>query len=182
MAYGNYAPFYRAGYFNPVQTSHVPNMENQNMQAAQSFNQPFNQPFGQPYQQTMMNQQNTIPQPVDERVWVNGEVGAKSHLLAPNVTLPLWDSDENYLYLKSSDSTGKMSMVKYKLVEETDNADKTQGNGAEKRECKCGKEFVRLKDFDELKAKYEHLEGIVLGLTEKTKITASKSTKTKGDE
>jgi hypothetical protein len=178
MAYGNYAPFYRGQYFNPMQTPAMPNMENQNMQTSQ----PFSQPFGQPYQQPMMNQQNTIPQPIDERVWVNGEVGARAHLLAPNVTLPLWDSDANYIYLKSSDSTGKMAMVKYKLVEETDNADRTQGNGTTKHECTCGKEFVRIKDFDELRAKYEELEGIVKSMTEKPKTTASKSTKSKTEE
>lgn len=178
MAYGNYAPFYRGGYFNPMQAPPVPNMENQNSQVAQ----PFGQPFGQPYQQPMMNQQNAVPQPIDERVWVNGEVGARAHLLAPNVTLPLWDSDANYLYLKSSDSTGKMSMVKYKLVEESDDADRTQGNGTKKHECTCGKEFVRLKDFDELRAKYEELECIVKSMAEKPKTTASKSTKSKMEE
>jgi hypothetical protein len=178
MAYGNYAPFYRGGYFNPMQTPTMSTMENQNMQTAQ----PYQPQFGQPYQQQMMNQQNAAPQHVDERIWVNGLVGAQAHLLAPNVTLPLWDSDANYIYLKSSDSTGKMSMVKYKLVEETDNADRTQGNGTAKHECTCGKEFVRIKDFNELRAKYDHLEGMVLELTEKPKTTASKSTKSKTEE
>jgi hypothetical protein len=178
MAYGNYAPFYRGQYFNPMQTPAMPNMENQNMQTAQ----PYQPQFGQPYQQPMMNQQNAVPQPIDERIWVNGEVGARAHLLAPNVTLPLWDSDANYIYLKSSDSTGKMAMVKYKLVEETYDADKSQGNGATKHECTCGKEFVRIKDFDELRAKYEELEGIVKSMTEKPKTTASKSTKSKTEE
>lgn len=179
MAYGNYAPFYRGGYFNPMQTPTMPTMaDNQNMQTAQ----PFSQPFGQPYQQPMMNQQNAVPQPIDERVWVNGEVGARAHLLAPNVTLPLWDSDANYIYLKSSDSTGKMSMVKYKLVEETDNSSNSTKNGSNSHVCTCGKEFVRIKDFDELRAKYEELEGIVKSMTEKPKTTVSKSTKTKAEE
>ena len=161
-----------------MQTPTMPNMENQNMQTVQ----PYQPQFGQPYQQSMMNQQNAVPQPIDERVWVNGEVGARAHLLAPNVTLPLWDSDANYIYLKSSDSTGKMSMVKYKLVEETDNAYKTQGNGTTKHECTCGKEFVRIKEFDELRAKYDELEGIVKSMFEKPKTTASKSTKSKTEE
>ena len=175
MAYGNYAPFYRGGYFNPMQTPTMPTMaDNQNMQTAQ--------PFSQPYQQPMMNQQNAVPQHVDERIWVNGLVGAQAHLLAPNVTLPLWDSDANYIYLKSSDSTGKMSMVKYKLVEETDNGYNSTKNGSNSHVCTCGKEFVRIKDFDELRSKYEHLEGIVLELTEKPKTTASKSTKSKTEE
>lgn len=43
-------------------------------------------------------------------VWVQGEAGAKSYLLTPNTTLPLWDSEAQVIYLKSSDASGMPSM------------------------------------------------------------------------
>jgi len=45
-------------------------------------------------------------------VWVQGEAGAKSYLLAPNTTIPLWDSESQTIYLKSTDGSG-MPTIKY---------------------------------------------------------------------
>lgn len=42
--------------------------------------------------------------------WVQGETGAKSYLLAPNTTIPLWDSEAQTIYLKSADASGMPSM------------------------------------------------------------------------
>ncbi len=55
------------------------------------------------------------PQPVQQQqnpgmIWVQGEAGAKSYLLTPNTTLPLWDSEQQTIYLKSSDASGMPSM------------------------------------------------------------------------
>ena len=60
-------------------------------------------------------QQPTMAQPVQQvqnnpMIWVQGETGAKSYLLAPNTTLPLWDSEAQTIYLKSSDASGMPSM------------------------------------------------------------------------
>lgn len=54
--------------------------------------------------QTQMAQQN------GQMTWVQGETGAKSYLLAPNTTLPLWDSERQTIYLKSADASGMPSM------------------------------------------------------------------------
>lgn len=43
-------------------------------------------------------------------IWVQGEAGAKSYLVAPNTTVQLWDSENNVIYLKSADSSGLPSM------------------------------------------------------------------------
>ena len=43
-------------------------------------------------------------------IWVQGEAGAKSYLVAPNSTVQLWDSENNVIYLKSADSSGMPSM------------------------------------------------------------------------
>lgn len=43
-------------------------------------------------------------------IWVQGEAGAKSYLVAPNTTVPLWDSEAQTIYLKSADVSGMPSM------------------------------------------------------------------------
>jgi 2-phosphoglycerate kinase len=49
------------------------------------------------------NQQNSI-------IWVQGEAGAKSYLVAPNTTVSLWDSETQTIYMKSADMSGMPSM------------------------------------------------------------------------
>lgn len=43
-------------------------------------------------------------------IWVQGEAGAKSYLVAPNTTVQLWDTEEQTIYLKSADASGMPSM------------------------------------------------------------------------
>jgi hypothetical protein len=52
------------------------------------------------------------PQPMQNTgvVWVQGEAGAKSYLVAPNTTVQLWDSEAQVIYLKSADASGMPSM------------------------------------------------------------------------
>lgn len=49
--------------------------------------------------QTQMQQQTGI-------IWVQGETGAKSYLLAPGQSALLMDSEANVFYIKSSDASG----------------------------------------------------------------------------
>lgn len=44
------------------------------------------------------------------RIWVQGESGAKSYLVAPNTTVDLWDSERQTIYIKSADATGMPTM------------------------------------------------------------------------
>lgn len=54
-------------------------------------------------------------------IWVQGEAGAKSYLVAPNTTLMLMDSESQTFYLKSSDASGvPLPLRKFTYVEETD--------------------------------------------------------------
>lgn len=70
------------------------------------------QPVMQPF-----NQQ--VPQQDSSLIWVQGEAGAKSFLLAPNKTVSLWDSESPVIYLKSTDASGMPSMkvLDYKIRE-----------------------------------------------------------------
>lgn len=57
--------------------------------------------------------QPTQPQNVPQQsniIWVSGEAGAKSYLVAPNTTVQLWDSEAQSIYLKSADASGMPSM------------------------------------------------------------------------
>jgi hypothetical protein len=53
--------------------------------------------------QTQQTQSNGI-------IWVQGEAGAKSYLVAPNTTVQLWDSESQTIFLKSADASGMPSM------------------------------------------------------------------------
>lgn len=62
--------------------------------------QPIYPQYQQPAQTT---QQNGI-------IWVQGEGGAKSYMVAPGQTVQLWDSENKVIYLKSADASGMPSM------------------------------------------------------------------------
>lgn len=65
-----------------------------------------------PYQ-SMIGTQMPSPQQSQQQsgiIWVQGEAGAKSYLVAPNTTVQLWDSEAQVIYLKSADASGMPSM------------------------------------------------------------------------
>lgn len=76
--------------------------------------------------QPQMQMQNVQPQPQPQPqnngiIWVQGEAGAKSYLVAPNTTVQLWDSETQTIYLKSADASGMPSIktLDYKVREAT---------------------------------------------------------------
>lgn len=79
-----------------------------------AFNNGF--PMGyQPAQIYYPPQQVQTPQPQQPQqnngiIWVQGEAGAKSYLVAPNTTVQLWDSEFQVIYLKSADASGMPSI------------------------------------------------------------------------
>ena len=105
MAY--YAPFYRHTYYDQMNTP--------------SFNQ---QPMVQPVQQ--------VPTPAQQTnnglVWVQGEAGAKSFLVAPGCTVMLMDSEGERFYLKSADASGMpLPLRVFEYKERTETAQQTAG-------------------------------------------------------
>lgn len=96
MAFGNY---YGMGYqpiYNPSNpTGAMPDTLNQ-------YKMPYQQPM-QPVQtaQTTQPQQNG-----NSIIWVQGEAGAKSFLVAPGQSVLLMDSEASRFYIKASDNTG----------------------------------------------------------------------------
>lgn len=67
--------------------------------------------YPQQYQVPVAPNQSNNPQPQSSGIiWVQGEAGAKSYLVAPNTTVQLWDSEDQVIYLKSADASGMPSM------------------------------------------------------------------------
>ena len=161
--YGNYAPFYRSAYFNPMQT---PNM-------AESQNQ-----FAQPFQTQMQNNPVTVPQtPMSDMIWVLGQTEAESYLVAPNNSVVLWDKSNPTIYVKSVNAQGVPSMRILDFVERAQNAPQTPTEHV----CKCGDNYVTKDDFNALKGEFEALSKR-FEETAVTQVTKPNKSNKKGDE
>lgn len=71
---------------------------------------------GMPLQQTGQTAPQTAP-PSGGLIWVQGVEGAKSYIVAPNCTVPLFDTENMLLYIKSADISGMPSMRTFKIEE-----------------------------------------------------------------
>ena len=91
MAYQNYTPYYQPNFYN---SGAMPDQLNQ---IKNSYQAPMQMPQLQPQPQ---------PQTNNGLIWVQGESGAKSFLVAPNTTVMLMDSEGSRFYLKSADASG----------------------------------------------------------------------------
>lgn len=57
--------------------------------------------YNYPWQQPMAPQQ-----PVDDRIWVNGQAEAEAFLMAPNNIVHLWHRTEPIIFERRTDMTG----------------------------------------------------------------------------
>lgn len=84
-----------------------------------AYNNYFPMGYQQYYPQMMQNpqQNNNAPQQNNSIIWVQGEAGAKSYLVAPNSTVTLWDTESETIYIKSADASGmpNMKVLDYKI-------------------------------------------------------------------
>lgn len=123
-----------------------------------AYNNGFPIGYQAPYQQSyypMQNYQTQQTQPQQTGIiWVQGEAAAKSYPVAPNMSVALWDSEANVIYIKSADGSGMPSM---KIVDYT-----MRDTGARKAEISAQNDYVTKddllpirKDIDALKAKIE---------------------------
>lgn len=92
MAY--YAPFYQPNYMQNNQFN-----QQQQLQSMQ-----YQQPIQTMPQQQIVN--NAAPQSNNGLIWVQGEAGAKSYLVAPGNTVMLMDSEGERFFIKSADASG----------------------------------------------------------------------------
>ena len=172
MAYTPYyAPYQRPMmYYNPS----IP-QEAQPMQSGQ----PYGQPIQQPQQMPIVQQMPTI-QPSDDRIWVQGEAGAKAYFVAANATVVLWDTESPTLYIKSADATGKpLDMDIIDLSRRAKNIPTMPQNSPTEHKCTCGDKFVLKKDFEALESEISALRDELNEIKAKPK---TKSTKKSIDE
>lgn len=92
-------------------------------------------------------------------IWVQGEAGAKSYMVAPNNTVTLWDSEAQVIYLKSADASGMPSMkiLDYTIRNETPH----------KTVSERYSEFATKVDVDSIKEEIEALKSRVSSMMEK---------------
>lgn len=75
------------------------------------YPQQFQQPVpATPTVQPSVQQPSQSNNGLNGIIWVQGEAGAKSYLVAPNTTVQLWDSESQTIYLKSADASGMPSI------------------------------------------------------------------------
>ena len=131
MAYGN--PF--GGFGAPMYPAYAPQM-------AQAMPDQLAQLRGaQPY--APMAQQ---PQQSGGLLWVQGEAGAKSYLVAPGQTLLLMDSERASFYLKSADAGGVPALRVFDYTERTAQAAPQQAPA---------QQYATREEVDEIRAQLE---------------------------
>ena len=128
------------------------------------------QPMPQPYPDRLTQLQNqynqainvpqmqTVPQQQVNQglLWVSGEIGAKSYLVAPNSTVLLMDSDSSRFYLKSADNAGMPNLRIFEYTEVTNaphNAPQALNTDFKELDSK----YVKREEYDSLKRQYESI-------------------------
>lgn len=117
---------------------------------AQLQNQ-YNQAVNIPQMQTVSQ-----PQVNQGLLWVSGEVGAKSYLVAPNSTVLLMDSDSSRFYLKSADNAGMPSLRIFEYSEVT-NLPQNAPQAPNLDENVLNDKFVTREEYEGLKRQYENI-------------------------
>ena len=112
--------------------------------------QPMYQPNAYPTQMSVGSNQSNTQTPL---IWVQGEAAAKSYPIAPNTSVPLFDSEANVIYIKSADMSGMPSI---KILDYT-----VRNNAPHKADIQPVGDFATKddlasiqKEIDALKAKF----------------------------
>ena len=118
---------------------------------------PLSYQYYQPVISQAQTQQAQAPQTNNNFIWVQGEAGAKSYLVAPNQTVTLWDSEAHTIYLKSADAVGMPTM---KILDYTfrDVPQTAQVSAQSDFATRDDVESIR-KELNALRAKFEERKG-----------------------
>lgn len=171
MAYGNYggvaypAPNY---YNNGFNSNGIPDPGNRFAGQYQQNSVPISTMPMQQMPQAMSQQMGGYP--TDDRIWVQGDAGAKAYLVARGSTVTLWDSEskpgKQIIYVKTVDINNVPSMHGYFLTEISQATAPTQIIPMEN--------FVTREEFSALEERLN-------ALTAKEQAKPVKSSKTKED-
>lgn len=122
----------------------------------------------QPVYQTAMQQpmSGQVPytpqQPGPGWIWVDGEIGARAYQIPagtpPGVTIPLWDTNDMVIYLKSTNAMGMpnpIQRLRYYPEEEKKQA-LPQGQSGDNKTQEESK-FVTKEEFEKMKQEIEDM-------------------------
>jgi len=118
----------------------------------QVYPQPYQDRLAQiqsQYQQTIPQGQQ-VPQANQGLLWVQGEAGAKSYLVAPNTTVLLMDSEAQRFYLKSTDGAGMPNLRTFEYTEIVPNA----SMAVQSDSIDLDNKYVTRTEYEALQAKY----------------------------
>ncbi len=108
----------------------------------------------QQYQIPQMQQaQSQPPQTNQGLLWVQGEAGAKSYLVAPNTTVLLMDSEGSRFYLKSTDNAGMPSLRVFEYSEVSKNASQAEQSA----QANLDDKYVTREEYNALQGKYAEI-------------------------
>lgn len=128
----------------------------------QGYNTPYQQPYPdrlaqlqqqqyQPQYQQMPQMQQQPQQQINQGLlWVQGEAGAKSYLVAPNTTVLLMDSEASRFYLKSTDGAGMPSLRIFEYQEVSANMQPVNINNFDNK-------YVTREEYATLQKQYEDI-------------------------
>ena len=110
-------------------------------------------------------QQSQQAQPVNQGIlWVQGEAGAKSYLVAPNTSVLLMDSENSQFYIKTTDQAGMPTLRTFVYQEVTG----TPQNAQKQPETNLDDKYVTRQEYNDLRGKYEELYGLLETATKPT--------------
>lgn len=168
-------PFVNPNYFNPYMPHVQPPMDRLAQLQAQQYQ------VG-----TQMSLPQQQPQSNQGILYVQGEAGAKSWMVAANSTVLLMDSENPVFYLKSADASGvPLPLRTFDYVERT-NAPQSMPQDAQSVQENLDDKYVTRQEYDALQGKYmEILERLnnfptVVSNADDTKRTAAGTSKPRG--
>lgn len=129
----------------------------------------YNNYFPVGYQPMYYPQQNQVQTPIQAQpqqqpqmnngiIWVQGEAAAKSYPIAPNSSVPLWDSEANVIYIKSADMSGMPSI---KILDYTMRDVAPRAAEIQPQSAFATKDDISIleKEISSLKSKFERMSG-----------------------
>lgn len=117
----------------------------------------------QQQQQPQIQQQQNVQPMTSGIIWVQGEAGAKSYLVAPNTTIQLWDSERQTIYIKSADASGMPSIKTLDYTIRDNSQQNMPLNGSDSASVA----FATKDEVNILSEKINALQGKLDGLTAK---------------
>jgi hypothetical protein len=111
--------------------------------------------------QQQYNQNQQYNQTNSGIIWVQGESGAKSYLVAPNNTVQLWDSESQTIYIKSADASGMPSI---KILDYTIRNDQKEKNENNINQINADNNVNMESEIKDLNEKIQNMEKEILQL------------------